>query len=49
VVHDWWPAKSTCAYLGRFWSWTMGDGHLCYKHPAWVYLSYPNVVELSLA
>ena len=26
----------------------MGDGHLMYKHPQFVYVSFPNVIELSL-
>ena len=49
VEHDWWPAPSTFKYLSRFWKWTTGDGYLNYKHPEFVYLSFPNVIELSLA
>lgn len=51
VVHEWWPAADAwgwVGYLGRFWSWTQGDGHLMYEHPRFVYLNAPNVVELSL-
>ena len=48
VIHDWWPCASSPAYLRRFWKWTMGDGHLMYKHPQFVYVSFPNVIELSL-
>ena len=51
VIHDWWPCTDgrALAYLHRFWKWTMGDGYLLYKHPQYVYISFPNVVELSLA
>lgn len=51
VIHEWWPCADgrALAYLHRFWKWTMGDGYLLYKHPQYVYISFPNVVELSLA
>lgn len=49
VTHNWWPCDQPISYLRRFWNWTMGDGHLMYKHPQYVYFSFPNVVELTFA
>ena len=48
VTHEWWSADSTVAYLQHFWEWTMGDGFLMYKHPQFVYVSFPNVLEVTL-
>ena len=47
VLHEWWSASDIQAYLCRFWKWTMGDGYLLYKHPQYVYLSFPNAIEVS--
>jgi len=48
VTHDWWPYTQPLAYMNRFWKWTMGDGHLNYKFPQHVYLSFPNVIEWNM-
>ncbi|KAJ8612699.1 hypothetical protein CTAYLR_008950 [Chrysophaeum taylorii] len=49
VVHEWWPAETTPAYVSHFWNWTTGDGYLLYRHSEFVYLNFPNVIEYSLA
>lgn len=52
VSHPFWKRDEglhgTLEYLGHFFKWTCGDGHLLTQFPQHVYLCLPNVIEISI-
>ena len=52
IVHPFWERRAgvrgSVDYLGHFWRWTMGDGHLLTRFPEHTYMCIPNVIEISL-